>query len=71
MERTHQSLGFLILPAIGLALCLGSRAGAAPPLEAYGNLPQVEYMREGVKNIIRRSNRSVVQDLVEDWNKGI
>jgi dipeptidyl aminopeptidase/acylaminoacyl peptidase len=45
MERTHQSLGFLILPAIGLALCLGSRAGAAPPLEAYGNLPQVEYMR--------------------------
>ena len=44
MERTHQSLGFFI-PAIGLALCLGSKAGAAPPLEAYGNLPQVEYMR--------------------------
>jgi hypothetical protein len=33
MERTHQSLGFLILPAIGLVLCLGSKASDAPPFE--------------------------------------
>jgi hypothetical protein len=45
MERTHQSLGILVLAASALALSVCSKAGAAPPLEAYGNLPQVEYMR--------------------------
>src|SRR5271169_1257320 len=45
MERTHQFLSALILAVIGLALLLGGTAAAAPPLEAYGNLPQVEHMR--------------------------
>jgi pimeloyl-ACP methyl ester carboxylesterase len=45
MERTHQFLRSFLLAASGLGLCHGSPAGAAPPLEAYGNLPQVEHMR--------------------------
>jgi pimeloyl-ACP methyl ester carboxylesterase len=45
MERTHRFLPFLILAGNGLGLCLSNAAGAAPPLEAYGNLPQVEYLR--------------------------
>jgi len=45
MERAHRFLRFLIFAANALGLCLGSAAGAAPPLEAYGGLPQVEHMR--------------------------
>jgi pimeloyl-ACP methyl ester carboxylesterase len=45
MERTHRFLRSLILAGNGLGLCLSNAAGAAPPLEAYGNLPQVEYLR--------------------------
>jgi dipeptidyl aminopeptidase/acylaminoacyl peptidase len=45
MERTHPFLRSLTLAASGLGLCLGGVAGAAPPLEAYGNLPQVEHMQ--------------------------
>jgi len=45
MERTHQALGCFILAASALALCLSDSAGAAPPIEAYGSLPQVELMR--------------------------
>ena len=44
MERSHQFLRFMVASS-GLALSLASTAGAAPPIEAYGSLPQVEYMR--------------------------
>jgi dipeptidyl aminopeptidase/acylaminoacyl peptidase len=44
MERSHQFLRFIVVSS-GLACCLASTAGAAPPIEAYGSLPQVEYMR--------------------------
>src|SRR5271165_5379958 len=45
MQRTRPLLRSMTLAASGLGLCLGGAADAAPPLEAYGNLPQVEYMR--------------------------
>ena len=45
MERPHQFLGPLILAASGFAPYLGNTASASPALEAYGNLPQVEYIR--------------------------
>jgi dipeptidyl aminopeptidase/acylaminoacyl peptidase len=44
MERNFQLLRLSLFAAASLALSF-SAAAASPPLEAYGNLPQVEFMR--------------------------